>query len=460
MQDRYSKLFRILQLTIDLVVLNAAFFLAGALRFDDLRVENQEYYNYYVQLFVFMNFAWVVVAVMLNSYAFHPGLEIRKSLGKLFNTIIIHGSALALLLVSLKGYYYSRLFFTYFYVAFVPLVLAARIVVMNRLRHFLSKESNARPVLLLGYSKPALAFKHELANRPEFGLRIVAWFGEGEDPALTGATADAVKWLETNRVEEIYCALAHDDPRLTEWIKIAEQNVARFRYLPNLGIKNLVTSDLQLLGDVPVLAARKEPMEYRHNRLIKRTFDFLFSIIIIVLVYPWLLPLLAVAIKLTSRGPVFFIQRRSGLNNEIFNVIKFRTMVVNADADQKQATADDARITTIGKFMRKHNLDELPQFINVLLGHMSVVGPRPHMINHTEEYRKLIDTFMVRHLIKPGITGLAQSRGLRGETQNPEMMRERVKADVYYLENWSLFLDIKIILDTVWNMLRGKAKGA
>jgi Undecaprenyl-phosphate glucose phosphotransferase len=304
-----------------------------------------------------------------------------------------------------------------------------------------------------------LAFKNELVNRPELGLRIVAWFGDGEEPGITGATADAAKWLETNRVEEIYCALAHDDPALPEWIKMAEQNVARFRYLPNLGMKNLVNADLQLLGDVPVLAARKEPMEYRHNRLIKRTFDILFSIIIILLVYPWLLPLLAIAIKLTSRGPVFFIQKRSGLNNEIFNVIKFRTMVVNADADQKQATASDARITPIGHFMRKHNLDELPQFINVLLGHMSVVGPRPHMINHTEEYRKLIDEFMVRHLIKPGITGLAQSRGLRGETQDPEMMRERVKADVYYLENWSLFLDIKIILDTVWNMLRGKAKG-
>ncbi len=132
---------------------------------------------------------------------------------------------------------------------------------------------------------------------------------------------------------------------------------------------------------------------------------------------------------------------------------------MNKEADVRQATAGDERITKVGRFLRKHNLDELPQFINVLAGHMSVVGPRPHMLNHTEAYRKLINEFMVRHLIKPGITGLAQTRGLRGETENPEQMRKRVKADVYYLENWSLLLDMKIILETVWNMARGKAKG-
>ena len=460
MHHRYAKIFRYLQLALDLLVLNAAFFLAGTLRFDDLRVENQEYYNYYVQLFVFMNFAWVLVAVMLNSYVFYPALEIRKSLGKLFNTILIHGGVLALLLVSLKGYYYSRLFFTYYYIAFVPLVLLARIFIMQRLRHFLSKPSNARPVVLLGYNREAQAFAEMLQNHPEYGLRLVAWFGNGPADVVKGNLEAAGTWMEQHTVAEIYCALPGEDPRILEWLKWADANLIRFRYLPALGIKNVTNAEVELMGEVPVLVPRKEPLEYRHNRLLKRTFDIIFSILVIVLVFPWLLPVVAVAIKFSSKGPVFFRQQRSGLNNEVFTVLKFRTMRVNKEADERQALPGDERITGIGSFLRKHNLDELPQFFNVLAGQMSVVGPRPHMLQHTSLYSELINEFMVRHLIKPGITGLAQTRGLRGETTDPEQMRQRVKADVYYLENWSLLLDFKIVIDTVWNMLRGKNSGS
>jgi lipopolysaccharide/colanic/teichoic acid biosynthesis glycosyltransferase len=188
-------------------------------------------------------------------------------------------------------------------------------------------------------------------------------------------------------------------------------------------------------------------------------FDVVFSLLVITLIFPWLVPVLVLAIKLNSNGPILFKQKRSGLNNRIFTVLKFRTMHVNKDADARQAIPGDERITRIGSFLRTHNLDELPQFFNVLMGHMSVVGPRPHMLQHTAEYSALINTFMVRHLIKPGITGLAQTRGLRGETTNTEQMRLRVKADVYYLENWSLLLDLKIIADTLWNMINGKSKG-
>lgn len=448
-----------MQLAADLVALNLAFVLAATLRFDDLRVENQEYYNYYVQLFVFMNFAWVLVAAMLNSFNFYPALEIRKSLGKLFNTIIIHAGVLALLLVSLKGYYYSRLFFTYFYLAFVPLVLVTRVFLMNRLRNFLSKDSNARPILLLGFSQAAINFKAEIENHPEFGLRVAGWFANESNEELTGNINAAENWIKQNPVSEVYCALQPDDENLLKWLRLAEGNLLRFRFLPNLGLKNLSNTELQLLGDVPILVTRKEPLEYRHNRLIKRFFDLVFSVLVIVFVFPWLFPMLAVAIKISSKGPLFFTQKRSGLNNQVFNVLKFRTMVVNADADQLQATKNDPRITKVGAFLRKHNLDELPQFFNVLAGQMSVVGPRPHMLNHTAEYRKLIDTFMVRHLIKPGITGLAQSRGLRGETSETESMEKRVRADVYYLENWSLLFDFKIIFHTIWNMIFGGAKG-
>lgn len=459
MHNRYAKIFRYLQLGLDLVVLNAAFFLAGTLRFDDLRVENEDYYNYYVQLFVFMNITWVLVAVMLNSYVFYPALEIRRSLGKLFNTILTHGGVLALLLVSLKGYYYSRLFFTYYYLAFIPLVLLARIFIMQRLRQFLSKPSNAKPVVLLGDNKESQAFAEMVKNHPEYGLRLVGWFVEKPMQTQFLPLESAEAWITKNDVAEIYCALPSEDPRILNWLKWADANLIRFRYLPALGLTNVTNASVELMGEVPVLVPRKEPLEYRHNRLIKRVFDVVFSLLVITLIFPWLVPVLVLAIKLNSNGPILFKQKRSGLNNRIFTVLKFRTMHVNKDADARQAIPGDERITRIGSFLRTHNLDELPQFFNVLMGHMSVVGPRPHMLQHTAEYSALINTFMVRHLIKPGITGLAQTRGLRGETTDTEQMRLRVKADVYYLENWSLLLDLKIIADTIWNMINGKSKG-
>ncbi len=179
-----------------------------------------------------------------------------------------------------------------------------------------------------------------------------------------------------------------------------------------------------------------------------------FSLFVIVFLLSWLLPLLALIIKHDSAGPVFFRQRRSGLYNDSFWCLKLRTMQVNADAHQKQATRDDCRITRVGKILRRTSLDELPQFFNVLLGNMSIVGPRPHMLKHTEEYSRIIDTFMIRHLIKPGITGLSQIRGLRGETLDSFLMRNRVKVDIFYLEKWTFFLDIKIILLTIRALIR------
>jgi len=184
-------------------------------------------------------------------------------------------------------------------------------------------------------------------------------------------------------------------------------------------------------------------------------FDIIFSILVLVCICSWLFPLLAIAIKLSSAGPVFFIQKRSGRNNEEFDCYKFRSMSVNKDSDNVQAVKNDSRITLIGKFLRKSNLDELPQFINVLIGNMSVVGPRPHMLKHTKDYSAIIDKFMVRHLIKPGITGWAQVNGFRGTTIQPRYMMKRVRYDLWYIENWTFLLDIQIIFMTVYTMIRG-----
>jgi putative colanic acid biosynthesis UDP-glucose lipid carrier transferase len=206
---------------------------------------------------------------------------------------------------------------------------------------------------------------------------------------------------------------------------------------------------------MPVLSARTEPLEIKINQVLKRISDILISLFIIIFLFSWVLPLMAILIKINSKGPVFFRQLRSGKNNEPFYCIKFRSMVLNDEADSRQATKNDLRITKIGAFMRRNSIDELPQFINVLVGDMSVVGPRPHMLQHTAAYAALIDQFMVRHFVLPGITGWAQIKGFRGETSDHKAMRERVEADIWYLENWSLFLDLKILFLTAWHVIIG-----
>lgn len=208
--------------------------------------------------------------------------------------------------------------------------------------------------------------------------------------------------------------------------------------------------------DLPVLKSHEEPMSSMENRFKKRIVDLMISGAVIVFVLSWLVPLIGIIIKIQSPGPIFFKQLRSGRNNKSFYCYKFRSMVVNKESGLKQAEKGDKRITPIGKFLRKSNLDEFPQFFNVFLGDMSVVGPRPHMLSHTEHYSQLIRHYMVRHFVKPGITGWAQVNGFRGETKDPELMAKRVEYDIEYLRNWSAMLDFKIVCMTAWNMIRGE----
>jgi putative colanic acid biosysnthesis UDP-glucose lipid carrier transferase len=242
-------------------------------------------------------------------------------------------------------------------------------------------------------------------------------------------------------------------------MNFADNNLVRFKVVPDFRgfLSRKVKIDFYDL--VPVLSMRREPLQNSFNRIIKRTFDIIFSLLVILLVFPFALLIIAPLIKLSSRGPIFFKQLRSGRNNEEFYCYKFRTMHVNDQADSLQAKKGDTRITAIGAFLRKTSLDELPQFYNALIGNMSVVGPRPHMLRHTEEYSKLIDKFMVRQLVKPGVTGWAQVHGYRGDTRDSSLMEKRVEYDVWYLENWSLILDIKIVVITAWQVIASKYTG-
>lgn len=258
-----------------------------------------------------------------------------------------------------------------------------------------------------------------------------------------------------NRIDILYCALPGTRrAEITDLMEFCERNTIRFRIIPSAEsfIPVVKTSELEFHGAVPVSKLRREPLDSAFARGIKRTFDIVFSLGVMIFIFSWLFPVLALLVKLSSRGPVFFKQMRLGKDNKEFVCWKFRSMRMNTDADSKQATKNDPRVTAVGRFLRKSNLDEMPQFINVLFGHMSIVGPRPHPLRLNDQYRDIIDKYMVRHFVRPGITGWAQVNGLRGETRTPELMERRVELDVWYLENWSFWLDIRIVVKTVTNM--------
>ena len=234
-------------------------------------------------------------------------------------------------------------------------------------------------------------------------------------------------------------------------------NVVHFYSVPNVSNYLHHRMYFNMIGSVPYLSFFRDPLSSSvQNRVIKRTFDIVFSLTFLCTIFPIVLLVVAVITKVTMPGPLFFRQKRNGLNDKVFYCIKFRSMRVNDDADKVQATKDDPRKTKWGNIMRKTNIDELPQFINVLLGDMSVVGPRPHMLKHTEEYSQLIDKYMVRHFVRPGITGWSQVTGFRGETKELSQMEGRVKGDIWYIEHWTFWLDLYIIFKTIANAIRGE----
>ncbi|MBS0000037.1 MAG: exopolysaccharide biosynthesis polyprenyl glycosylphosphotransferase, partial [Cyclobacteriaceae bacterium] len=272
---------------------------------------------------------------------------------------------------------------------------------------------------------------------------------------IKGKVEEVEKYAKQHGVGEIYCCLPNVDPeKVQRLIEYTEDNFIRMKIIPDFRGFPYKSVEVQLYDYIPVLNLRKQPLDESFNRVIKRTFDIVFSLLTMILFLWWLVPLLALLIRFDSIGPALFKQMRHGKGNKPFVCYKFRTMVENREADFLQATKNDPRITKLGRFLRKTSLDEIPQFYNVLKGEMSVIGPRPHPLKLNMDYKPQIDKFMLRHSVKPGITGLAQAKGYRGETSSLISMKNRVKLDKFYVENWSLLFDIKIIFLTVNLILR------
>jgi putative colanic acid biosynthesis UDP-glucose lipid carrier transferase len=328
---------------------------------------------------------------------------------------------------------------------------------------FINRDKYIIKAVILGAGRIGKKLHSELNTNIYLGIKILGFFDDDPDKKnndhVLGTTEQAKEYIKEHRIETIYCTLplAAKD-RILDFLNFAEHNVINFHVVPSISYYTNTPIILGSVGNIPILSIRKVSLSYTHNALIKRIIDVVISFIFLITLFPVIYLILGLLIKLSSRGPVFFIQERTGLKGENFKCYKFRSMKCNNEAHIKQATADDDRKTRIGDFLRRTNLDELPQFINVLKGDMSIVGPRPHMLLHTEEYSRVINKYMVRHFIKPGITGWAQINGFRGETHELEEMEGRIKKDIWYIENWSLALDIEIIIRTVFMTIRGDKK--
>lgn len=400
--------------------------------------------------------------VILHRRRVHTGQVIAKVSENLILFMVVAGIILSLGRFArvLNVYMFAYVVALWFIFCFI------RVTLMRIIRRYRRKVSHNKATILVGSSSNNRALFREMTTNAETAYTVAGYFDDapnpkfGDDCSYLGTPEQVIDYLKANRgIHYLFCCLpsARADV-IVPIIDYCENNVVHFFSVPN--VRNYVNRRmyLNMLGDVPYLSLRDEPLERVENRFVKRAFDIVVSGLFLCTFFLIILAIVTIITKITMPGPIFFCQKRNGINGREFNMLKFRSMKVNKEADTLQATEHDPRITKWGAIMRKTNIDELPQFINVFIGDMSIVGPRPHMLVHTEEYSRLVEGYMVRHFVKPGVTGWSQVTGFRGETKELTEMEGRVKGDIWYIEHWSFGLDLYIICMTVLNTIRGEEK--
>jgi putative colanic acid biosynthesis UDP-glucose lipid carrier transferase len=442
---RYSGYIRPFLRILDLVIINVF-----AVHF--FGMSNSQYLYPF-----FISSAWIIFATYLGFYEVYRFTKVIAIL----NCTLKQGILFSLSSLALAYFYPERESLSailLFSMTSVFLILGFKLFVYYFLRKFrIIFGGNSRMVVLVGKDKSIQPLKHFFEENPDYGYKLIKVFDL--DHNKTDYFKQILNYVIEKNVDEIYCSIADlSIKQVEDFIYFADNNLKTIKFIPDQ--KQLLSLNIQFeyYGYIPIIPQRTISLDESLNKIIKRIFDIVFSTLIIVGILSWLMPILAIIIKLDSRGPLFFVQKRNGLNNEEFSCYKFRSMEINEQSDIELVSKNDARITNVGKFIRKTSIDELPQFFNVLLGNMSVVGPRPLMVSVTNEYAQRIDKFMVRHFIKPGITGLAQTKGFRGEVETKSDIINRVRYDIFYIEKWSLLLDFKIILNTIYGILKGDEK--
>ncbi len=442
---RYSGYIRPFSYLIDLIIINVA--ATYIFPFHD----NQIVYS------ILVSFAWFAIAIYLGFYEVYRYTKVISILNCALKQFILFSLFCLALELFYSDFYFQKrvVFFVFLSIVFI---LFFKLSIYYFLRKFrVLYGGNSRSVVLLGNNKSINPLKNFFTENPDYGYRLVKVFTL--ENYKKERIEDCLSYVISSNTDEIYCSMADlSDSQISDIVDFADNNLKTLKFIPDEKKIFSRTAKFEYYDYIPVISLRNILQDETINKIIKRVFDIVFSFLIIVGLLSWLTPILAIIIKLESKGPLFFIQKRNGLNYKEFNCYKFRSMFINDQADTDLASKNDVRITKVGKFIRKTSMDELPQFFNVFWGEMSVVGPRPHMVSVANLYAAKVDKFMVRHFVKPGITGLAQTKGCRGEVETDEDIINRVKYDIFYMENWSILLDIEIIIKTIYNVIKGDDK--
>ena len=457
MTARFIRFLQFWVTSFDILTLNIVFFIVIFLFPGNLFNAHWEY----TYLAIFLSFAWLTISLLGNIYQKKNILSFENFIKQSMRAIVYFIALIIVYLFFFQQYIISRAFILIVLVSIPISFLINRFIYFAIYEHYKRKDYLLDKVLFVGYnniSKKLISYFEENS----FNKEIIGICDESDKinevyhyPILSSISG-AFEVCKKYGANEIFSSIAPEqNPEIYSLMQLADQNCIRFRIVPDISFFVKRKVHINYIDEMPVLTLREEPLEDLANRIKKRLFDIVISTLVIVFMLSWLVPLISLLIKLDSKGPVFFMQKRSGKENKTFLCIKFRSMKVNNHSDLQQATKNDERFTRLGRFLRHSNLDEFPQFFNVLIGHMSIVGPRPHMLKHTDEYAQIAEQYMVRHFMKPGITGWAQVNGCRGEIDSLDKLESRIERDIWYMENWGIWLDLKIIFLTIYNTLKG-----
>ena len=449
---RYSRYFKTAIIILDIFIVASVFifFFLTKHSFEIAKTKTEQN----VLALLLLTFFWILLSGRTKLYSIPRNLTYTLYVERIVTHIFLF-----LLGIVLFAKASDNIFLQYemYWIAFTlfAILFSIKSLIFFSLKFFRAKGGNFRNVMFLGDNDSSFILKNIISNRKDYGYKLYDYQQNKTD------INQLKDFWHKNGIHTIFLPADHnlDKNFEKEIIEEAENNKVKVALIPSIVRNEFFEYDLGYVETQPILFPSKFPLSYYTNASIKRAFDVLFSLLTLIFIGTWLFPIIAILIKLDSKGSVFFIQKRYGFHDEVFNCIKFRTMVENKDCFTKTTSENDVRITKIGKFLRKTSLDEMPQFFNVLLGQMSVVGPRPHMLLIDDYYKEKIGRYAVRSLVKPGITGLAQVSGLRGDTGDMDVqMKKRILADSFYVKNWSLTLDLIIILKTIFLIIKGDKK--
>ena len=449
MKKRYSHFIKPIQILIDLLLINGVVY----------GVSDTAFLNVY--FLTFITIFWLISSYITGFYSvfrFTENLRISSLLVKQFFVFIL-------------GYFaYFGAFREGAIVNNQFLILASilgaitffKFTVQYLLKKYRATGNNYRTTVVLGDDTTTKDVIQVFKSKANLGYKFLGFFSEKPHNNLyyLGAFSGVFQYVEENQVDEIYCSLTQlTNEQIKKVNKLSNEKGILLKLIPNARELYSKNQSVEFYDDtLMVLSVNRLPFEFAENFYIKRIFDVLFSFFVCLFVLSWLWPILFILVKLESKGPLLFKQKREGINGSEFTCYKFRSMIMNKQSEKSHVTKNDTRVTKMGAFMRKTSIDELPQFLNVLKGEMSVVGPRPHLESLSREYQRDVKNYLKRHIVKPGITGLAQVSGYRGEIRKKADIKNRIRFDIFYIENWSFFLDIKIIFKTILNVFQGEEK--